>query len=120
MNIIDELRKSLGNSSNIRNLGVGLDINKLIVLLNNFRVEILQRDQDIRILSSRCTTYKNTLYTIVCDNCVDTDNCDKSCSKFITDNPHWCDEVREKAHEKILKSVENQDNGMEINLNDLY
>lgn len=93
MNVVDELRKKIGKSSGIKNFGIGFDINKLIVLLNNFKVEIFSKDQDIKILKTRCTRYRSLLSKKECETRIAENLCPETCKKFSEDGKPWCIEV---------------------------
>ena len=102
MDVVNELRSKIKKSNGIKNFGIGFDVNKLIVLLNDFKVDIAQRDQDIRILRARILCYKAALCDAYCKESQADGNCDRSCSKF---NPKtrstWCSGVKNRVTGQI-------------------
>lgn len=98
MDAVKEIRKMLRRSKHIRNLGVSFDLNKLIVLLNTLKAEIVQKDQDIELLQARLAKYKKSLCEVTCENDKLTGKCPETC-KFCNSASQleWCEIVKDEV-----------------------
>lgn len=93
MDIIQELR-DLAKKDGIKNLGIGLDLNKLVLLMNSVKVDMHAKSQLIRGLEARVFYYKNKACDLACGRLNNTDKCPKTCSMHDPSSSDiWCQDV---------------------------
>ena len=101
MDIVRELKK-LNKKNSIRNLGIGLDINKLILLLNNVKVEMQTKSQLIRGLESKAFYYKNKACDLMCSRTRASGKCPETCNNYDEFSDEiWCREVLSKVNRAL-------------------
>lgn len=104
MDIVSVLRDKIKHSSDIVNLGICLDVNKLIALLNNIKVLLIKKDQKISILSYECRSYIKMIRDHACEHRISDGKCDKSCNKYNSETKfEWCDPVTETTRVRFDK-----------------
>lgn len=93
MDIIEDLKGRIKANKTV-NLGIGLDINKLILLINNMKSESRLDDYQKKLLEAKMYYYKDYLCTILCNRLQDGDECPKECSATSKKCSNlWCDDI---------------------------
>lgn len=105
MDIVQEIKKQI-HGKDVMNFGVGVDINKLILIMNNRKTDSASKDRLIKSLTRQINYYRNFSCNLVCEKRVLDGTCPKTC---INTNPEcknlWCSGVVNSVDE-IRPSVQ--------------